>query len=210
MTGPIARPLLLALLCSIAGAGAAAESTANDDPQALVNETIEELRAAVLRDKVAIESDPDRALAVVDEIVSPHVDATRSGRLILGKHWRAATPEQRQQFIDLYRRLLLRTYAIHVSDYTDVAVSYLSTIPLGEEGNEAVVRTRVTRPGKDPANVDYRMTRTESGWKVYDVVANGVSIVVSFRSGVDAEIQQFGIDGLISRLAERVQRPLTN
>lgn len=209
MTGLIARPLLLALLCGMGGAGAA-ESTANDDPQALVNETIEELRAAVLRDKAAIESDPNRALTVVDEIVSPHVDATRSGRLILGKHWRAATPEQRQQFIDLYRRLLLRTYAIHVSDYTDVAVSYLSTIPLGEEGKEAVVRTRVTRPGKDPANMDYRMTRTESGWKVYDVVANGVSIVVTFRSGVDAEIQQFGIDGLISRLAERVHRPLTN
>ncbi|MCC6713889.1 MAG: ABC transporter substrate-binding protein [Gammaproteobacteria bacterium] len=210
MTGLLARPILLALLCSTAWVGAAAESVGNDDPQALVRDTIEKLRAAVLRDKAAIEGDPNRAVAVVDEIVSPHVDATRSGRLILGKHWRTATPEQRQQFIDLYRRLLLRTYAIHVSDYTDVGVDYLATMPLGEEGKDAVVRTRVMRPGKDAANVDYRMTRSGSGWKVYDVVANGVSIVVSFRSGVDAEIQQFGIDGLITRLAERVQRPLTN
>jgi phospholipid transport system substrate-binding protein len=54
------------------------------------------------------------------------------------------------------------------------------------------------------------MTRTESGWKVYDVVADGVSIVVTFRSGVDGEVQQFGIDGLIARLAEKMQRPLTN
>jgi len=210
MTGLLARPILLALLCSTAWVGAAAESVGNDDPQALVRDTIEKLRAAVLRDKAAIEGDPNRAVAVVDEIVSPHVDATRSGRLILGKHWRTATPDQRQQFIDLYRRLLLRTYAIHVSDYTDVGVDYLATMPLGEEGKDAVVRTRVMRPGKDAANVDYRMTRSGSGWKVYDVVANGVSIVVSFRSGVDAEIQQFGIDGLITRLAERVQRPLTN
>lgn len=210
MTGLLARPILLALLCSTAWVGAAAESVGNDDPQALVRDTIEKLRAAVLRDKAAIEGDPSRAVAVVDEIVSPHVDATRSGRLILGKHWRTATPDQRQQFIDLYRRLLLRTYAIHVSDYTDVGVDYLATMPLGEEGKDAVVRTRVMRPGKDAANVDYRMTRSGSGWKVYDVVANGVSIVVSFRSGVDAEIQQFGIDGLITRLAERVQRPLTN
>jgi phospholipid transport system substrate-binding protein len=210
MTGGFARSFLFALLCSMASVGAAAESLANDDPQALVHDTIETLRAAVLRDKAAVDADPNRAVAIVDEIVSPHVDATRSGRLILGKHWRTATPEQRQEFIDLYRRLLLRTYAIHVSDYTDVEVNYLSTIPLGEEGKEVVVRTRVTRPGKDPANVDYRMTRTESGWKLYDVVANGVSIVITFRSGVDAEIQQFGIDGLIARLAEKMQRPLTN
>ncbi|MCG3200651.1 MAG: putative phospholipid-binding protein MlaC [Gammaproteobacteria bacterium] len=210
MTGHLARPFLVFMFWSIALAGAAAEPNAGEDPQALVHDTIEKLRAAVLRDKAAIEEDPDRAVEIVDRIVSPHVDAARSGRLILGKHWRAATPGQRQEFIDLYKRLLLRTYAIHVSDYTDVQVSYLSTLPLGEEGREAVVRTRVIRPGKDPANVDYRMIRTESGWKVYDVVANGVSIVVTFRSGVDAEIRQFGIDGLISRLAGKVQRPLTN
>lgn len=210
MAGKLARCFLIFLFCSIAFAAAAAESDAGDDPQALVHDTIEKLRAAVLRDRAAIEGDPDRAVEIVDGIVSPHVDAARSGRLILGKHWGAATPGQRQEFIELYKRLLLRTYAIHVSDYTDVQVSYLSTLPLGEHGSEAVVRTRVTRPGRDPANVDYRMIRTESGWKVYDVVANGVSIVVTFRSGVDAEIRQFGIDGLITRLAEKMQRPLTN
>jgi phospholipid transport system substrate-binding protein len=164
----------------------------------------------VIRDRAAIDGDPNRALTVVDQIVSPRVNTTRAGRLILGKHWRAATPVQRQQFIDLYKRLLLRTYAIHVTDYTDVEIDYLPTLPAGPDRKEVVVRTRVRQPGRDIANVDYRMAPTDSGWMVYDVVANGVSIVVSFRSAVDAEIQQYGIDGLIARLAEKVQRPIAN
>lgn len=201
--------LLFALAGSFAVSATAAQSSYAGDPKALVESTIEELRAAVVRDKALIDRDPNRAIELVDRIVSPHVDTTRSGKLILGRHWREATPEQRKQFIDNYKRLLLRTYAIHVSDYTDVGITYLPTVTAGEDGKEAVVRTRVRRPGKEPADVNYRMARTDAGWKVYDVVANGVSIVVSFRSAVDEEIKQFGIDGLISRLVAKVQRPLT-
>jgi phospholipid transport system substrate-binding protein len=197
----LAPLFVIALLCGIAPVTEATESSGNDDPQLLVHDTIEMLRATVIRDRAAIDGDPNRALTVVDQIVSPRVNTTRAGRLILGKHWRAATPVQRQQFIDLYKRLLLRTYAIHVTDYT---------LPAGPDRKEVVVRTRVRQPGRDIANVDYRMAPTDSGWMVYDVVANGVSIVVSFRSAVDAEIQQYGIDGLIARLAEKVQRPIAN
>jgi phospholipid transport system substrate-binding protein len=194
----------------ILSASAMAAPDATGDPQTLVRDTIEQLRAAVLENQAEIDRDPNRAIAVVDRIVSPHVDTTRSAKLILGHHWRDATPTQRQQFTDNYKRLLLRTYAVHVSDYTDVNVAYLPTIQSTNDGVQVVVRTRVSRPAREPANVDYRMIRTDAGWKVYDVVANGISIVLSFRSAVNEEIQQFGIDGLISRLAEKVQKPLTN
>ncbi|MGQ0657116.1 MAG: MlaC/ttg2D family ABC transporter substrate-binding protein [Chromatiales bacterium] len=204
--------LLLLMAGSIALATAATAATADTDgsgdPQALVRAKIEELRAAVLRDEALIGSDPNQAIVLVDQIVSPHVDTARSGRLILGKHWRNATTTQRQQFIDNFRRLLLRTYAVHVSDYADAEIVYLPSSQASTDGNLAVVRTRVTRGGKPPANVDYRMYQTEDGWKVFDVVVNGISIVVTFRSAIDAEIQQYGIDGLIARLIAKNQKPL--
>jgi phospholipid transport system substrate-binding protein len=208
MPAPLARRLLFSLLCGIVLPAVAADSSASDDPQMLVHDTIEALRTTVIRDKELIDGDANRALVIVDRIVSPHVNTTRAGRLILGKHWRAATPTQRQQFIDNFKRLLLRTYAIQATNYTNVEVDYLPSMPVGQDGKEVVVRTRVNQPGKPTADVHYRMARTDAGWKVYDVVANGVSIVVSFRSAVDAEINQYGIDGLISRLAEKVQRPI--
>jgi phospholipid transport system substrate-binding protein len=197
----------LCLLTGIAAFGVRAASP-EDDPQLLVHDTIEELRAAVLNDKEAVDSDPNHALSLVDRIVSPHVDTTRAGRLILGKHWRTMTPAQRDRFIELYKRLLLRTYAVHVGDYTDVVVDYLPTLPAGESREEVVVRTRVSRPMKDTVDMNYRMSRVDDRWMVYDVIGNGVSIVVSFRSAVDAEIGQFGVDGLLSRLEEKVSRPI--
>lgn len=204
----VVLPSVVLALC-MAALPADAETDAYNDAQTLVRTKVEELRSAVLRDAQLIAADPNHAIVLVDQIVSPHIDAARSGKLILGKHWRDATASQRQGFIDNFKRLLLRTYAIHVSDYTDAQVVYLPPIEAGSDGEETMVRTRVTRGGKPPADVNYRMHRTETGWKVYDVLVDGISIVASFRSAVDAEIGQYGIDGLISRLSAKVDKPLS-
>lgn len=205
----IAQLVFLIVIGAVAAVDPRAARAGEDDPQLLVHDTIEALRAAVLQEKAVIDSDPNRALQLVDQYVSPHVDTTRAARLILGKHWRTMTVAQRNQFIDLYKRLLLRTYAVHVGDYTDVLIDYLPTLPAGDSHNEVVVRTRVSRPMKDTADMNYRMARVGDQWMVYDVIGNGVSIVVSFRSAVDAEIKEFGVDGLLARLSEKVNRPLS-
>lgn len=202
------RSRWMLLFTALLFAAAHAATDGAGDPQAVIRATIEDLRAAVLRDKSAIDSDPNHAVELVDQIVSPHVDTVRSGRLILGKHWREATTDQQRQFIDDFKRLLLRTYAINVSDYTDVSITYLQT-SRDTDPSLAVVRTRVSVPGKNPLNIDYRMIQTEGGWKVYDVLAGGVSIVATFRSGVDTEIQQYGMEGFITRLSEKGSKPLT-
>lgn len=206
------RVLLALAMWAITAAGAPpvrAEAQA-DDAANVVRSTIEELRAAVTRDEEQIESDPDQAMVLVDRIVSPHVDVQRASRLILGRHWRTATPAQQEQFVGNFKRLLLRTYAVHVSDYADAQVKYLSAATTGNDGTQAIVRTRVSRPAKEPAGVDYSMQRTDAGWMVYDVVVNGISIVSTFRSAVDAEIREYGIDGLIARLAAKTEKPLSS
>lgn len=178
------------------------------DPQALIRTTIEDLRSNIVRDKANIEREPNLAVELVDRIISPHVDTDRVGRLVLGKHWNSASPQQRDAFVAAYKRLLLRTYAVHATNYTDVSIDYL---PLRmSEGDKGLttVRTRVTRNGKPPTNVDYRVHQSGDSWKVYDVTADGISLVATFRAAIDADIKQNGIDQMIARLEHKNNQPL--
>ncbi len=199
----IVRPLLsiaLTLSCAVA---LALQAVDNSDPEQLVRDTVSALKAALNADRARIEQDPEQAMEIVQKIVEPNIDTQLASRLILGKHWRRATPEQRSAFIDGFRALLLRTYAIHATDYLNVEIDYHAAVNLSEEGKRKMVRTDVTRPGKPSAQVGYRMAQGSDGWRVFDVVVNGISVVVTFRSAIDAEIAQHGIDGAIARLREK-------
>ncbi len=179
-------------------------------PRELVERTTDELRTAVIREQEAINKGPNRAIHLVDRIVSPHVDTIRVSKWILGKHWRRATPEQQQQFIDAYRKLLLRIYALRVGDYTDVEVTYLPVRNNNDKGTLVTVRTQVSHQGKPPTRIDYRLLQKEGTWKVYDVITEGISIVATFRAAVDAEVRNYGIDGLIARLNAKNAQPLSS
>jgi phospholipid transport system substrate-binding protein len=180
-----------------------------NDPQTLIQRTIEELRTAIVKDKQAIERDPNRAVTLVDQIVSPHVDTAKVGKLVLGKHWKQASPEQRERFIDSYRRLLLRTYSIHASDYTDVAITYLPLRVSDSNPGQVAVKTKVSRSGKPPVAVDYRLYETGGAWKLYDVTTDGISLVATFRASVDAEVKQHGIDRMLAELDKKNSQPLS-
>lgn len=191
--------LLMTHLAVVTNLGAIPTDAAGS-PRELVERTTGELRTAVIREQDAIKKDPNRAIHLVDRIVSPHVDTIRVSKWILGKHWRRATPEQRQQFIDAYRKLLLRIYALRVGDYTDVEVTYPPVRTNNNKGTLVTVRSLVSHQGKLPIRIDYRLHQKEGAWKVYDVIAEGISIVATFRAVVDAEVRKYGIDGLIARI----------
>jgi phospholipid transport system substrate-binding protein len=196
---PTFAGLLLALFTFAASANNAAPSA--DAGKVLIKTTIEEVRSALAADPALSRGErPDAVIAIVEDIVLPHVDTRMSGRLILGQHWREATPEQRERFIAGYRDLLLRTYATHATDYLAAKVAVLSAAPAGREGQVLQVRTRVTRPGKPVASVDYRMVARAGEWKVFDAVVQGVSLVSTLRTAVAQEIQRLGIDGLNDKL----------
>jgi phospholipid transport system substrate-binding protein len=176
------------ILSTVLALGFAATTvTANTpaDPREFVRDQIDQLRDAVSRDRARLEEDPSHAISLVDQLVTPHVDTERTAKLILGKHWRVSSPAQRQQFIENFKQLLLRTYAVHAGDYLDAEVAYLASRIGDERKKLSVVRTRVTQPGKRPVNIDYRMLPGSDGWKVFDVVVNGVSLVATFRSAID-------------------------
>ncbi len=204
----IRRLMICAWLCVPVFAGSAASAPPAEAGKQLISTTVEALRAALAADPALSRGErPAEVMALVEDVVLPHLDTQMSGRLILGQHWRTATPAQRERFIAGYRDLLLRTYAVHATDYLAAEVAILSAAPTGSEGRLLQVRTRVTRPGKPVAAVDYRLVAHSDGWKVFDAVIQGVSMVSTLRTAVAAEIRRNGIDALNDRLQTMANDP---
>ncbi|MFA7387207.1 MAG: ABC transporter substrate-binding protein [Thiohalobacteraceae bacterium] len=189
----------LVLALTLNAATALAESRA---PEALVRETSEQMLAMLKEQREVIAAEPGRLYGLVYEIVLPHFDFERMSRWVLGKHWRQATPEQQQAFVDQFRNLLVRTYGAALREYTDQNIVYLP-VRRGADSKEVTVRTEVTKPGGVPIPIHYSMYLSADGWKVYDVVIDGISLVSNYRTSFASEIRNAGIDGLIKRLVDR-------
>lgn len=198
-----ALTLVCALLLSVA-AGAALPVHADDSSApatALVKSTATEVLNRLHADPGANSSNPQRLYAIAEEVVLPHFDFERMSQRVLGKHWRSATPAQRQRFVGEFKTLLVRTYATAVSDYRDAQLTFQPARELGT--NVWRVRSNVDRGGgAPPLQVDYDVYRKADAWKVFDVAINGVSLVVSYRSGFNTDIAKLGMDGLIDQIAQ--------
>ncbi|MFA7094875.1 MAG: ABC transporter substrate-binding protein [Gammaproteobacteria bacterium] len=176
--------------------------------QQLVQETSERMLATLKAEREAIQKNPDRLYELVREIVLPHFDFEQMSRLVLGKNWRKATPEQRERFVQEFQILLVRTYGTALNEYRDEKIVYL---PLRQQpdAKEVTVRTEVQRTGAPPIPIDYSMVLEDGQWKVYDVTIEGVSLVLNYRTSFASEIRQGGFDLLLKKLIERNQKPVT-
>ena len=170
------------------------------DPQTLVNTTIETLRQHVRDEQERIENDQEYAMGLIDRYMSPYMDLSVTSRFVLGAHWRRASTEQREAFVSALKALLLRIFAVHISDYQDAKVSYKPTIYKGEDNQRAVVRSTVSKPGIPPIRVDYRFYKGAGVWKVYDAVIYGVSLVKTYRLTAQYELKTQSLDELIAKM----------
>ncbi len=194
-----ARAFIVLLLALSSGLACAAPA-----PSEAVLEAIAALRGQLegLRGTGAEPSQP-QVVDTVREVVLPRVDVEMAARLVLGRHWRDATDEQRQAFIDAERDLLLRLYAAHALDYLDAEVEVVAT-QVAPDGQRSGVRTRVSRPGKPEVSVDYQLRLANDEWKVFDAVVNGVSAIITLRNAIGEDISRFGLDGTIERLRAKL------
>ena len=132
----------------------------------------------------------------------PHFDFARMTQLAVGRKWKEATPEQRRSLEDGFRTLLVNTYSTAISTGVTPA-DKVDVKPAQGSGDDVTVRTVVHRSGKPPVPVDYRLSKTGEGWKVYDVVVESVSLVQTYRGSFSEEITRSGIDGLIKVLERK-------
>ncbi|NKC13150.1 MAG: hypothetical protein GKR94_13405 [Gammaproteobacteria bacterium] len=193
------------LLTSLIAVMAAAQEGEVDVEQAagLIKETTARLLKAVGAQTGPV--DVDRAFDLVAEYIEPHVDLERAARRILGKHWRKATADQRRRFVEQFRILLLRTYAVAIADNPSVDIEYLPARRTKRPG-EAIVPTRIPQSSAPSLSINYRLHGGKLGWKLFDVSIEGVSLVRTYRSSFAQRVKKSGIDALIEDMAKTNRR----
>jgi phospholipid transport system substrate-binding protein len=183
-------------------AAAIAQTTSpTTTPDGLIKQVSTEVIDTVKADKAIQAGDLSKIISLVDNKVMPHVNFQRMTASAVGRHWRTATPEQQKKLQGEFKTLLVRTYAGALTQVKDQTVQ-LKPMRAGAEDTEVVVRTEIKGKG-EPIQLDYRLEKAADGWKIYDVNVLGVWLVEQYRSSFAQEINAGGVDGLITKLAER-------
>jgi phospholipid transport system substrate-binding protein len=175
---------------------------AQEAPDALVKRVSAETVQAIKADPKIIAGDPDRVREVIEKKLLPNFDFTRMTALAMGRNWRQATPEQQQKLTNEFRTLLVRTYSNALTQYRDETID-VKPLRGDPNANEVIVRSEVVRSGRQPVQIDYGMAKTPEGWKAYDVIVGGVSLVTNYRDEFNEQVKAGGIDGLIKTLADK-------
>lgn len=171
-------------------------------PDALVQQVTDDVLTIVRQDKDIQSGDTSKALKLVETKVLPYFDFQRMTALAVGRNWSKATPEQKQRLSEEFKTLLVRTYSNALTSYKDQTISYRpSQMEAGE--TDVIVKTEVRQPGSKPIPLNYALQKQSGGWKVYDVIVSGVSLVTNYRGSFANEVRSNGIDGLVKMLSDR-------
>ncbi|MGM9488816.1 MlaC/ttg2D family ABC transporter substrate-binding protein [Ideonella sp. YS5] len=197
----LTRRLALATLAAAALASPFAVRADVTPPDALIKQLSTEVIDSIKADKAIQSGDVSRIIALVDTKVMPNVNFQRMTAMAVGRNWRSATPEQQQKLQTEFKTLLVRTYAGALTQVRDQSVA-LKPYRAAPTDTEVVVRTEIKGKG-EPIQLDYRLEKSDSGWKIYDVNVLGVWLVEQYKNSFAQEIGAVGIDGLINKLADK-------
>jgi phospholipid transport system substrate-binding protein len=199
---------LLSVLAAAASAdepagpsSSSAPSTA-DTPDALVRTMSTEVLDTIRADKSLQSGDPAKLKALIDTKVMPFVDFEKMTQQAVGRGWRSATPEQRQELAQQFRTLLVRTYSGAMAQVRDHKVVMLPQRAAATD-TDVVVHTQVVSSRSDPIQLDYRLEKEPVGWRIFDVNVLGVWLVENYKTQFASEINQNGVDGLVKSLMAR-------
>ena len=173
----------------------------DEAPDALIKRLSSDVLDKIKADKTVQAGDMTKLMALVDSQIMPNVNFTRMTASTVGRSWRQATPEQQKKLQDEFKMLLTRTYSGALAQVKDQTIN-VKPLRAAAADSEVVVRTEIIGRG-DPVQLDYRLEKVGSGWKIYDLNVLGVWLVETYRTQFAQEISAKGIDGLIASLSER-------
>ena len=187
----------LSLLCFVTASFAA------EAPDELVKRTAEDVLTIIKSDKDIQAGNQEKLFALTEEKILPNFNFDKVSRLVLGKNWTKATPDQKTAFQSEFKSLLLRTYATALSKYKNQTIEY-APLRMADGATTASVKTSIVQSGGQPIAVNYTLEKqADASWKVYDIVIEGVSLVTNYRGQFAQEIRQNGLDSLIKKLADK-------
>lgn len=188
---------LLALCFSLAATAQQAGA-----PDVLVKNVTLEVVDLIAKDKEIRAGDRTRLIGLIEAKVLPHFNFTSMTALAVGQNWRKASTEQKARLAEEFKTLLVRTYASALAAYSSQKFDF-RPLRARPTDTDVTVQVRVLQPGAQPVPIDYSMEKTSAGWKVYDVMVGGVSLVANYRTEFGNVVRQSGIDGLIKNLAAK-------
>jgi ABC-type transporter MlaC component len=176
-------------------------------PDVVVKSTIDDVMRAIQAGAAAPAGDPDRLDHVVEQKFLPSTDFMRTTRLAMGNAWSRATPDQQQALFEQFQILMAHTYATQLAQIGSQGVqfNFLPMAPLPAGATDAVVRTVVLDNG-DTMNIDYRLNKTASGWKIYDINMMGAWLIGIYRQQFADQVSKGGIEGLLQFLKAHNRR----
>jgi phospholipid transport system substrate-binding protein len=181
---------------------AAAPSRAQEAPEVLVKRVSQDVLATIKGDPLIQAGNEARIREVIESKLVPNFDFTRMTALAMGRNWRAATPEQQKRLTDEFKTLLVRTYSGALNQYRNETIDY-KPLRMNPTDVDVTVRTLVMKPVGSPVQIDYSLEKKAEGWKAYDVIVGGVSLVTNYRDEFNDQIAKGGIDGLVKTLADK-------
>ncbi len=171
----------------------------DDSPEKIISKITGEILEEIKKDPDLAAGDWKKINELVDDKVMPVIDFEKMTALSVGRHWRSASKEQKSQLMEAFRNLLLLTYsgAIRFADKADMKI-----LPprRNAKDTDAVVRTRVTVPGRQAVPIDYRLRKTDMGWRIFDLNVLGLWLIENYRSQFGQIVNRDGISGLINAI----------
>jgi phospholipid transport system substrate-binding protein len=195
----------------LAGQALAADDTAavaaqidTSNPGNLIQSTASAMLKDLDAHRADYKKDPNKVHHLVEEILLPHFDTEYSAKLVLGRYWNTASADQRTRFVNAFYKSMLSNYGDALVDFTS---DRLKVFPYtgDPKAQYATVRTQIRKDDGSQVAVSYSLRQTDQGWKAWDVVIEGISYVKSFRDDFSSEIDQKGLDEVITRLESGVK-----
>ena len=171
-------------------------------PDQLVKGVTLEVVELIAKDKEIRAGNRTKLVQLIDAKVLPHFNFTAMTALAMGQSWNKANPEQKKRLAEEFRTLLVRTYASALAAYSEQKFDF-RPLRAKPTDTDVTVQVRVLQSGAQPVPIDYSMEKTAAGWKVYDVMVGGVSLVANYRTEFNNVVRDAGIDGLIKNLGTK-------
>lgn len=179
-----------------------AVNAAPTPPDQVARETADMILREITTRREELRADPRQLYALVEEKLLPRFDFERISQLTLGKHWKNATPDQRQRFSNAFQRMLVRSYSHALLEYESERIEW-APLRMSPNTREVVVRSSVVRKSGPPIPINYNVHLKNNQWLVYDVTIDAISLVTNYRGTFANEINKNGVDSLIARLEQK-------
>ena len=184
---------------------------AETSPYVLMQQASDKLFADIKSNQAKIKKDPNYLRTIVRNDLLPYVQVNYAGSLVLGSHFKSTTPEQREKFFKAFSDFIEQAYAQVLTAYTD---QNIQIEPAKEVGDKNLVSIRVNimqNGGQAPIKLDFKWRKnSKTGeWQAYDMVAEGVSMVVTKQNEWSGILRQQGIDALTAKIQKSAAAPVT-